>query len=241
MKKVGILLLLIVVLSCLTGCEKKASPVTQNAKEMQESLAKEETVADPDSVLSVVETEQSIGEYNIIRKEDVVLSNESEVFAYFQRIEDEVDHEIQQPLTSKVTRTLKNTFITTVDFLFYGGTIKGVTFDSLTERTKLEILHIADSIDAKVESKLPGYKEHIQTTTGRVYRTAKSMIQEAISHLDDSYHQKVGEDIYQETKDSVDSLKDNFQNGYSKVKEVVKEVGGTVKDKVKEWYENFRK
>ena len=44
---------------------------------------------------------------------------------------------------------LENTFITLTDFIFYDGTIKGMTFDELTDTAKQEILDLYEKIDSK--------------------------------------------------------------------------------------------
>ncbi len=55
------------------------------------------------------------------------------------------------------TESAKSTFITLVDFIFYDGTIKGVTFDELTESGKQKVLELASKIDNSLEEKSPGY------------------------------------------------------------------------------------
>ena len=69
-----------------------------------------------------------------------------------------------------------STFISIVDFLFYDGTIKGISFDELTEKGKEKVLEISSKIDVKLEEKCPGYKEKISNSTSKAYQKASKII-----------------------------------------------------------------
>lgn len=69
-----------------------------------------------------------------------------------------------------------STFISIVDFLFYDGTIKGISFDELTEKGKEKVLEISSKIDVKLEEKCPGYKEKISNNTSKAYQKASEII-----------------------------------------------------------------
>lgn len=76
-----------------------------------------------------------------------------------------------------------STFISIVDFLFYDGTIKGVTFDELTEKGKEKVLEISSKIDVKLEEKCPGYKEKISNSTSKAYQKASKIIKKGAKNI----------------------------------------------------------
>lgn len=227
MKKNLWIIILISILCFMTACSnkdlEKKEPSINN-----EQVQQEETV-------NYIVTEEEARNNNLVN-ENVVIKKEDDMINYFENLEQEVEQETNQPLTEEIKSKLKNTFITVVDFLFYDGVIGGVTFDSLTEETKLKVLEIIDSIDNKIESKLPGYKETIKTTTGKVYTKVKEKISQGMTSLDQFLQEKMDEDTYQAMQDGIDDLK----KGFSNATEVIKDTGSNIKDKVKEWYENFR-
>lgn len=236
MKKI-VLLLLIVVTSAgiLTGCQKKEEiKETQKTEEVQEK-EKNESSKEIEKEEQVV-TMEEVQKNNMI-KDDIKLTNEEEVVLYFEEIEEEVNQETNEPLTKTASQKLKNTFITITDFLFYDGTIGGVTFQELSEETKLKVLSITSRIDSKIETKLPGYKETIQTTAGKVYHNVSNMIKNGISSLQEKVRSHVDDDTYQAYQEGKEELKEGFSNAGEKIVEA----GKAVKDKVKNWYENFRK
>lgn len=227
MRKIIWLIVLFVILVSMTGCEeqkdlKKTEPLEQSDQK--------------DSSIEFVVTEEEIKGNNIVQ-EDVTVKREEDVISYFETIEQEVEKELEKPLTEQISSKLKNTFITITDFLFYDKMIGNVTFNSLTEETKLRILEIASSIDTKIETKLPGYKETIKTASGKLYQSASEKINQGISSLDQYLQNKMSEETYQSMQDGMDNLKEGFLDAT----EIIKDTGSSIKDKVKNWYENFRK
>ena len=69
---------------------------------------------------------------------------------------------------------LKKGFTNVVDFLFYGKEIKGKTLSELTDDAKLKIMKIALSLDQKIDSKFPDYKDKVSEK----YKEIKSKVVE---------------------------------------------------------------
>ena len=89
-------------------------------------------------------------------------SSEEEVVSYVEEVSDEVERVVSSGEDNKsVKEKLEDTFITLTDFIFYNGTIKGVTFDELTDSAKEKVLTAYEKIDSKIESYFPNYKENI--------------------------------------------------------------------------------
>ena len=85
-----------------------------------------------------------------------------------------------------------STFISIVDFLFYDGTIKGVTFDELTEKGKEKVLEISSKIDVKLEEKCPEYKEKISNSTSKAYQKASEIIKKGAKNINDFAKNEIG-------------------------------------------------
>lgn len=129
---------------------------------------------------------------------------------------------------------VKVRFIAIVDFLFYNGTINDYTLNDLSSKAKLQVLKIALSIDSKIESYLPGYKETITGTTGKIYTGIKTKIIE--SYLNTTTK------ICSYDKSLCDSAKKDFQDmkeAFSITWNVIKNLIANGTDNLKEWYEIY--
>lgn len=179
-------------------------------------------------------------------------TNEEEVVSYIGEIEREVNTLSNEPETSKsVKKSLEDTFITLTDFIFYGGTIKGTTFASLTDAAKEKVLTLYEKIDNTIESKFPNYKENIKSTAEKSYTTVVSKASDLKDSIISKYKEKVGEDAYNNVVDNFNEDKNRFQDAYTPYVEKGKEIGsqaidkgkevvGSTIDKLDDWYQGFK-
>lgn len=179
-------------------------------------------------------------------------TNEEEVVSYIGEIEREVNTLSNEPDTSKdVKKSLEDTFITLTDFIFYGGTIKGATFASLTDAAKEKVLTLYEKIDNTIESKFPDYKENIKSTAEKSYTTVVSKASDLKDSIISKYKEKVGEDAYNNVVDNFNEDKNRFQDAYTPYVEKGKEIGsqaidkgkevvGSTIDKLDDWYQGFK-
>ena len=151
-------------------------------------------------------------------------SADEEVLAYVNSLESDVDQGI--------TSTLKNGFITIVDFLFYDGEIAGHTFDELTTSAKLEVLKAALWVDDKVDSVFPGYKETISNGANKVYTSIKNLIVSTYLDITSSICEN-NSDLCASAKRDFQSLKDSF--GFTW--DLIKGLASSGLDKLASWYE----
>lgn len=216
----------------------KETPV-QTPEEKQVVLEKQETVVVnggtmTESYVQEITTE----EVPVISQNNVM--TEEETVNYFERIEAKVNEYANSENFENMKDKASSLFITTVDFIFYGGEIKGVTYDSLSNSAKLKILNIAKRIDTTIMTKWPTYKEDVKTTSGKVFSNVTSKIGEGISYVDGKLNEKLGEENYSDLKDNtikaVDEIKDTAGTYYEKGKDAAT----NAKEKVKSWYENYR-
>ena len=142
--------------------------------------------------------------------------------------------------SSNFSDKAKATFISIVDFLFYDGTIKGVTFNELTDEGKQKVLEIANKIDVKLEEKVPGYKEKISSTTSNAYNKASEIIKNGASSLNSFAKEKLGDENYNSIIDAKDELVKYSKNALNLVGSAGSKLFSNTKDKLNDWYQSFK-
>lgn len=142
--------------------------------------------------------------------------------------------------SSNFSDKAKATFITIVDFLFYDGTIKGVTFNELTDAGKQKVLELANKIDVKLEEKAPGYKDKISSSTSSAYNKASEIIKNGASSLNSFAKEKLGDENYNSIIDAKDELVKYSKNALNLVGSAGSKLFSSTKDKLNDWYKNFK-
>lgn len=156
-------------------------------------------------------------------------SSEADVVAYFQSEADQFSTYTDQNNTS-FREKAKNSFITIIDFIFYGKEIKGYTFEELTTTAKLKVIKIALTIDNKIEEYFPNYKEVIKDK----YNDLKGKLAVKYLELTSSLCDTVGEDTCNQAKEDFNNMKESFSFTWS----LLKELATSGKNKLKDFYEN---
>ncbi len=131
--------------------------------------------------------------------------------------------------------TLKDGFVKIVDFLFYDEQINGVTFSELKDEAKLKLYSLALKIDLKIDEYFPGYKETISKGTKNIYNNVKSKVVEGYIYITDKICSN-NESLCKHAKEDFESLKESFGITW----DYLKGIGQSAKDKLKNWYEDFR-
>lgn len=186
-------------------------------------------------------TKKSLEENNQISLKETENSNipDITVINYVINLENDVTN-LPKETSSSTKEKLKNTFITLTDFIFYNGTINGVTFDELSISSKEKVLEIYTNIDEKIESYYPNYKEAIKVTSKKVYTNAI----ENANNLKETYKQRVGEDSYNNTKeiieDDINRLKENISPTVDYVQVKSQNIYDTIKEKANNWYQDYK-
>lgn len=199
---------------------------------------KEETVANKDSI----ETK----EITLVTEQDTTtIATDEEVVEYIEDVTNEVETLTEEEsLSEKTKQSLKKAFITLTDFIFYDGTIKGKTFKELSYEAQTKILELYEKLDTKIESVFPNYKEEIKDTSTKTYSKAKEKAKELKEKIKSIYIERVGEDTYQKEMDIIKNTKDKVVEKttpvISDVKDKAKDTYTKAKDKLDEWYKNFK-
>lgn len=219
MKRTIVVLMMLSIL--LTGCSEVTSEVAKtNANELEKN--------------------------NLIVEEKHEGSTEEELVTYI----DSVDYQVEvitskkENLTVEEQKTLENTFITLTDFIFYGGTIKGKTFDELTTEAKQKVLNLYEKIDGKIESKVPGYKEKISETATKTYENVKEKVEDLKETIKNKYIEDYGQDKYEQVEESYNEAKGNITEAakgtYNVIIDVTTEFYEETKNKAENWYRNYK-
>lgn len=219
MKRTIVILLMLSIL--LTGCSEVTSDVAITDK-------------------------NQVQEENLIIEEQTPVTTEEELVTYI----DSVDYQVevitskQENLTVEEQKTLENTFITLTDFIFYGGTIKGKTFNDLTTEAKQKVLNLYEKIDSKIESKIPGYKEKISETATKTYENVKEKVENLKETIKNKYIEDYGQDKYDQVEESYNEAKDNITEAtkgtYNVIIDVTSDFYEKTKNKAENWYKNYK-
>lgn len=171
--------------------------------------------------------------------------SDDEVVEYINDVTNEVSElDSEKSLSQKTKESLKKTFITLTDFIFYDGTIKGKTFKELSSEAQEKVLELYEKLDSKIESVFPNYKEEIKDTSTKTYSKVKEKAKELKEKIKSIYIERVGEDTYQKEMEIIEKTKDKVVEKaspvISDVKDKAKETYTKTKDKLDKWYKNFK-
>lgn len=229
----GISLLLIGCLIGITYANKKneeakiKEEVKEEIKEKKDNNKEEIKI---DSKLDDNENKDTIKNNNYNEKDNIVID---ELNNTLKNIEESTQDENFKDKAS-------STFISIVDFLFYDGTIKGISFDELTEKGKEKVLEISSKIDVKLEEKCPGYKEKISNSTSKAYQKASKIIKKGAKNINDFAKSALGDENYQAIIDAKDELAKYSKEALNFVTGAGSKVFNDTKEKLNEWYQNFK-
>lgn len=223
----GIALLLIGCLIGITYANKKNEEVKEEIKEKEDNNKEEIKI---DRKLNDNENKKTIKNDNYNEKDNIVID---ELNNTLKNIEESTQDENFKDKAS-------STFISIVDFLFYDGTIKGISFDELTEKGKEKVLEIASKIDVKLEEKCPGYKEKISNNTSKAYQKASKIIKKGAKNINDFAKSALGDENYQAIIDAKDELAKYSKEALNYVTGAGSKVFNNTKEKLNEWYQNFK-
>lgn len=154
---------------------------------------------------------------------------EADVVEYFYQQELLVLPNSEQDIT--IRQRIKDGVTTIYNFLFHGGTIYGKTFQELSSSTKLKVLKIALSIDQKIDSYFPNYKESIKQGASNLKSKIVITYLETINRICSNH-----EEICTQAREDFQTMKKSFQITFSLIKDFAK--SGSIA--LKEWYLNIR-
>ena len=223
----GIALLLIGCLIGITYANKKNEEVKEEIKEKEDNNKEEIKI---DRKLNDNENKETIKNDNYNEKDNIVIDELNNTLKNIEESTQDENFKDKAP----------STLISIVDFLFYDGTIKGISFDELTEKRKEKVLEISSKIDVKLEEKCPGYKEKISNSTSKAYQKASEIIKKGAKNINDFAKSALGDENYQAIIDAKDELAKYSKEALNFVTGAGSKVFNETKDKLNEWYQNFK-
>ena len=188
-------------------------------KTKEENKVKEQEVKDITDQISNIYTDN-----NQVSNSSTNTNIDNEIVTYVNKMNDDT-----------TTSSLKTNFVTLVDFIFYGGTIKGYTFKELSNEAKLKVLKTMFYLDSKVDKYFPNYKEEISNKTGKVYTKVKEKATSSYLSITSAICNS-NSSICDSAKEDFQNLKKNFGLSWSAIKEVAHDS----KESIKNWYEIWR-
>ena len=205
--------------------EKKENNTSNN--QVKEQTPKKNASSQSTTVKKSVEVPKVSND--IIKSQEAVDDTSENIINYFEKLDNKVftDENI-----AKFTKSVKTSFITITDFIFYGTEINGHTFNELTEQAKLYVMDIAVRIDAKIEAYHPGYKEEINTNLTNL----KNKITVKYLEVSNNICTRMGDVACNQAKEDFQTMKQNF----GLTVDFFKVIARSGLNSLKSWYEIFR-
>ena len=131
--------------------------------------------------------------------------------------------------------TAKQYFVSLIDFIFYGGKIKGTTFNELTNSAKEKVIYLALKTDGIIDKNIPGYKE----TLGNSYKNAKKQLIVKSTKVC-TEKQDLCAEIKRDVADLKNSLNITWDIIYDIYVEMIKPAGAAGLQKLSDWYKVWK-
>lgn len=211
---------------------------TSDQIEIEKEEAVNETVKETNKIEIYKNVENNVQEEKV---ETISLSSsDKDIISEIESIDSATMTVLDNENSESASQKAKGVFITLVDFVFYDGKIKGITFDELTDAGKEKVLKLVSVLDDKIENKIPGYKEHITEGTKFAYNKASEVIKDGASNINEFSKEKLGEDNYNAIIDAKDELVSYTKYAVSIIKSNGSSIWEKATSKLKSWYEKFR-
>lgn len=247
-KRISTLLLtgFIVINTC--SCGKNIEVIEKNDYAVENSTGQTnvENVQNSFTVenLEKVQEDNKVKEVIPSRKEEtkeiVYSDNDKVIVDKFNSIKNHVIEFLNSEKVEDAQDKAKGVFISTVDFLFYDAEINGIKFDDLTDEGKKKVLEIVSEVDLYIMNKFPTYKEDISETTKNAYIKASELIKKGIYNIKELSKEKLGEENYNSISSAKDELVYYTKEAAIVIGDISSKVWSNTKEKIKDWYEEFR-
>lgn len=256
-KLIAILLSGIMLLS-FTGCDKEKKQYIESPDQrpdIKENSSKNEAETKPDDKDSTKpevkptnpeesksenKNEEPKPENKSPKPSEEYSKNDIMVINSFSTLKSNVDTELKSSKVEDAKSKVTGAFITIVDFIFYDSEINGIKFDDLSDAAKQNVLDTATQIDELIMKKFPNYKEDISSTTSKAFTKASELIKKGANNIKNFSKDLLGEDNYNAIIDAKDDLVKYTKNAFHIIGNFAGNLFENGKDKLKDWYENFK-
>ena len=183
---------------------------------------------------SNIDNDITINSKETYSSKDLTIINETD------NIHKSVKESINTENNENAKKICKGIFITYVDFIFFDGEINGIKFDELTDKGKETVLKQINKTDEYIDSKYPGYKSSITSTTKEAFNTASNLIKQGSQKISNFSKEKLGDDNYNSIIEAKDDLIEFTKSTSKVIKNVSINLYNKAKDKLYNWYINFK-
>lgn len=231
------------------GC-KNESQITDSVENSKNNIEQniENIISDDQNIKTEISDNQNIvnNQNNLIENNDNDsnnnnnLSKDDIIKNYFNDAVNNINQFLNSDSVENAKEKCKEYFITFVDFIFYEGEIKGITFKEITDETKMHIINIVKSIDNTIMKKFPNYKETISEPVKDWYNTASELLHSGKEKISDYVIKEYGTEKYQEIVDNINSVKQNVSDTWENIKDFGSEKIDSGKEALNNWYQNFK-
>lgn len=229
-------IVLVVTLLSFCGCQS-------DKVKIEETLKSNNTI-NTDNIESTKEIEltQNLNEsgMNDVNKKKNELTKDEIVLNYFIETKNIIAQFLKSEKIESAKEICKNYFVTFIDFIFYNGQIKGITFKELTTYAKIKVINFTKEIDELIMTKFPDYKEKVSSESKKLFESVCDLLEDGKDGVENFIIDKIGEGKYSEILSSINSLKEDGKEVFNDIKDSSVELYDSSKQKVKDWYENFR-
>lgn len=202
----------------LINSHKEKIEVKENFKED----IKEEISIENNQEKEVLEIKQTSKKENIEEK----ITNEEEIVTKIEQPSiKEAEKEVVMYFESQDIESeskLKEAYQKIKAFINNETTIKGYTFKELTEEAKQKIISLYNTIDNKIETKYPNYKEKTKEKIKEIPSKAKETYNEAKEKVNNYIDSKLTEEEQEEIKDSFKEGANDLKESVINAKDVIK-------------------
>lgn len=148
-------------------------------------------------------------------------NQQEENFDNFESEKENLDSLIYTDNFELVDEVWSEYFIDAIDFIFYDKEYKDTKFSELNPEAQQKVIENIKSMGNTMNKLFPNWKDNLKDIKG----AAIDFYYGALDEIEDL----IGEEKYDKITD--------FKNG---IKEEAKELGGALKDKVEEWYQEYK-
>lgn len=128
----------------------------------------------------------------------------------------------------------KASFIKIVDFIFYDGEIKGVTWNEISNKAKAKVVYYALIIDNKIDNKWPNYKENTSNKLKDIKERLIAKYMDLTTNICSNHPNECAQ-----TKEDFKLLKKSLNLTWDIVKSAFKYGYDKTTNYLKTWYEVF--
>lgn len=201
---------------------------TEELENPEVQIIEEKTEVANTELTETIDSLEATTEYSEVSTEEVESTEQNAdqvITAYLEDLNFKIKESSESGDLKSIKEIITSNFIKIVDFIWYGSTINGVTYDELSDATKQNILETFQLLDHIIDQYFPDYKQNMSSK----YNDFKDKVE-------DKMHDKLGDDNWNKLGDA----KENAEESLSDLKDVFNDLTDSGKVKVKTWYEQFK-